>query len=101
MPILQGAFRLTAALGLATLSFVPLTAGAAESLAREALADVGAIASSLAAELYGLKVLKRNLQNRADMNELLLIRRFEAELGQGATPQPVVTASAFSLPASM
>jgi prephenate dehydratase len=41
------------------------TAGAAESLAREAPADVGAIASSLAAELYGLKVLKRNLQNHA------------------------------------
>jgi prephenate dehydratase len=42
------------------------TAGAAESLAREAPEDVGAIASGLAAELYGLKVLKRNLQNRAD-----------------------------------
>jgi prephenate dehydratase len=41
------------------------TAGAAESLAREAPSDVGAIASSLAAELYGLKVLKRNLQNHA------------------------------------
>lgn len=41
------------------------TAGAAESLAKEAPARIGAIASSLAAELYGLKVLKRNLQNRA------------------------------------
>jgi prephenate dehydratase len=41
------------------------TAGAAESLSKEAPEDVGAIASGLAAELYGLKVLKRNLQNRA------------------------------------
>jgi prephenate dehydratase len=41
------------------------TAGAAESLAREAPEDVGAIASGLAAELYGLKVLRRNLQNLA------------------------------------
>lgn len=42
------------------------TAGAAESLSREAPAHVGAIASVYAAELYGLKVLKRNLQNHAD-----------------------------------
>jgi prephenate dehydratase len=42
------------------------TAGAAESLAREAPAHIGAIASVYAAGLYGLKVLKRNLQNRAD-----------------------------------
>ncbi|MDB5048898.1 MAG: prephenate dehydratase [Fibrobacteres bacterium] len=39
------------------------TAGAAESLAKEAPAHIGAIASAYAAELYGLKVLKRNLQN--------------------------------------
>lgn len=42
------------------------TAGAAESLAQEAPAHIGAIASVYAAELYGLKVLKRNLQNHAD-----------------------------------
>ncbi len=41
------------------------TAGAAESVAREAPAGAAAIASSLAAELYGLKVLRRNLQNHA------------------------------------
>jgi prephenate dehydratase len=40
------------------------TAGAAESLVREAPAHIGAIASAYAAELYGLKVLKRNLQNQ-------------------------------------
>ncbi|HKP94339.1 MAG TPA: prephenate dehydratase [Fibrobacteria bacterium] len=40
------------------------TAGAAESLVKEAPAHVGAIASAYAAELYRLKVLKRNLQNQ-------------------------------------
>jgi prephenate dehydratase len=40
------------------------TAGAAESLAKETPAHIGAIASGFAAELYGLKVLKRNLQNQ-------------------------------------
>ncbi|HLP42013.1 MAG TPA: prephenate dehydratase [Fibrobacteria bacterium] len=42
------------------------TAGAAKSLSEEAPAAVGAIASAYAAELYGLKVLKHNLQNHAD-----------------------------------
>jgi prephenate dehydratase len=40
------------------------TAGAAESLVKDAPEHIGAIASSYAAELYGLKVLKRNLQNQ-------------------------------------
>jgi prephenate dehydratase len=40
------------------------TAGAAESLAQEKPAHIGAIASAYAAELYGLKVLRRNLQNQ-------------------------------------
>jgi prephenate dehydratase len=40
------------------------TAGAAESLVKEMPAHIGAIASAYAAELYGLKVLKRNLQNQ-------------------------------------
>lgn len=40
------------------------TAGAAESLVKEAPGHIGAIASAYAAELYRLKVLKRNLQNQ-------------------------------------
>jgi prephenate dehydratase len=40
------------------------TAGAAESLVAEKPGHIGAIASAYAAELYGLKVLKRNLQNQ-------------------------------------
>jgi arogenate/prephenate dehydratase len=39
------------------------TAGAAESLRHEAPPDTGAIASAYAADLYGLRILKRNLEN--------------------------------------
>jgi prephenate dehydratase len=46
------------------------TAGAAESIAplpgNEPVRDVAAIASEAAGKIYGLKVLRRNLQNRAD-----------------------------------
>jgi prephenate dehydratase len=57
------------------------TAGAAQSLAEEKPADIGAIASGLAAELYGLKVLKRNLQNHADN-----FTRFLAIIKDGKAP---------------
>ncbi len=39
------------------------TAGAAESLAKQAPHNIGAIASAYSAKLYGLKVLKTQLQN--------------------------------------
>ena len=42
------------------------TAGAAQSLAEEAPLHIGAIAGVYAAKLYGLKVLRRNLQNHRD-----------------------------------
>ena len=35
----------------------------------------------------------RNVENRADTNELALIRHFESELSKGATPKPVVSAN--------
>ncbi len=35
----------------------------------------------------------RNPQNRADTNELAVIRQFEAELSKGATPKPIVAAN--------
>ena len=35
----------------------------------------------------------RNPQNRADTNELAIIRQFETELSKGATPSPVVAAN--------
>jgi prephenate dehydratase len=39
------------------------TAGAAFALARDARPDIGAIAGAHAARLYGLKILKRNIEN--------------------------------------
>jgi len=39
------------------------TAGAAEAVAREGRPDVAAIAGTYAAKLYGLRVLKRNIEN--------------------------------------
>jgi prephenate dehydratase len=62
------------------------TAGAAESLAREAPAHIGAIASAYAAELYGLKVLKRNLQNHADnFTRFLAVERGPAPVRKAGT----------------
>ncbi|MEO6095810.1 MAG: prephenate dehydratase [Fibrobacteria bacterium] len=57
------------------------TAGAAESLVKEAPAHIGAIASAYAAELYGLKVLKRNLQNQPNN-----FTRFLAVAREALTP---------------
>ncbi len=52
------------------------TAGAAESLVGEASPALGAIAGAQAAELYGLKVLRRNLENRShNFTRFLLIAR--------------------------
>lgn len=53
MPILQGALRLTAALGLATLGFVPLTAGAAESVAVSVTVDAGKPGAVIDKNIYG------------------------------------------------
>lgn len=39
------------------------TAGAASAVAREARPEAGAIAGTYAAKLYGLKILKRNIEN--------------------------------------
>ena len=42
------------------------TAGAASAVARDARADAGAIAGAYAARLYGLRILKRNIENSAN-----------------------------------
>ena len=39
------------------------TAGSAEDLSKKGSLDTAAIASSLAAEIYNLKILKRNIQD--------------------------------------
>ncbi len=52
------------------------TAGAAESIMREGVLDTGAIASSYAASLYGLRVLRRNIEDLPDnFTRFLLLSR--------------------------
>lgn len=52
------------------------TAGAAKSIITENARDVAAIASTLAASLYGLKVLRRNIENKAhNFTRFLLLAR--------------------------
>lgn len=68
------------------------TAGAARSLvedAPESVAGVAAIASEAAAEIYGLKILKRTLQNRAHN-----YTRFLAIARSGSKPLPAESAKA-------
>ncbi len=62
------------------------TAGAALSLRGAGTAGVGAIASAYAAELYGLTVLRRNLENEPhNFTRFLLIARSPWKL-RGGTP---------------
>jgi prephenate dehydratase len=77
------------------------TAGAAESLAEEAPAHIGAIASAYAAELYKLKVLQRNLQNQPNnFTRFLAVAKDPAAGGRskhvrGAAPASYKTSIAF------
>jgi prephenate dehydratase len=71
------------------------TAGAAESLAREAPSDTGAIASEYAARLFGLKVLRRNLQNHADNFTRFLAIAREPLAGRSQGKDPRKTSIAF------
>ncbi|MCB1538190.1 MAG: prephenate dehydratase [Rhodospirillales bacterium] len=57
--------KATRALGLKEVTHED-TAGAAEMIAKKADPTQGALASALAAELYGLKILKRGIQNTQD-----------------------------------
>ncbi len=72
------------------------TAGAAESLAKEAPVHIGAIASAYAAELYGLRVLKRNLQNHADnFTRFLAVAKRPLPSKPSRKAQPFKTSLAF------
>lgn len=80
------------------------TAGAAESLVAEKPAGVGAIASAYAAELYGLKVLKRNLQNQPNnFTRFLAVAKSPlkpAKASKGAGSRSAATVSRASATAS-
>jgi prephenate dehydratase len=72
------------------------TAGAAESLVKEAPAHIGAIASAYAAELYKLKVLKRNLQNQPNnFTRFLAVAKGPMKHARGAAPAGYKTSIAF------
>ncbi len=69
------------------------TAGAAESLVKEAPVHIGAIASAYAAELYGLKVLKRNLQNQPNnFTRFLAVAKHPLNRARGAGKRAVAGA---------
>ncbi|MGA9119360.1 MAG: prephenate dehydratase [Bacteroidota bacterium] len=61
------------------------TAGAAESISREKLADTAALAGPHAAELYGLKILRNHVENTSDN-----FTRFLALARKPVTPRPGV-----------
>ncbi len=80
------------------------TAGAARSLVEDAggsaatLKTLAAIASEAAAEIYGLKILKRTLQNRAhNYTRFLAIARSGARLSVAETSAPKVAGLKTSL----
>jgi len=68
------------------------TAGAAEAVAREAEAGGAAIAGTYAAKLYGLRVLKRNIENSAsNFTRFLVLARAPWHFSRGvATRSSIV-----------
>ena len=61
------------------------TAGAAQSIAEEQLADTAAIAGAHAAKLYGLKILKRNIESRKhNFTRFLAIAKSPARMPTGS-----------------
>ena len=60
------------------------TAGAAEAVAREGQPDVAAIAGTYAAKLYGLRVLRRNIENSAsNFTRFLVLARAPWRFARG------------------
>ncbi|XP_039129772.1 arogenate dehydratase 2-like [Dioscorea cayenensis subsp. rotundata] len=71
------------------------TAGAAKFIADNKLEDAGAVASSLAAELYGLNILARDIQDDSDnITRFLMLAREPIIPG---TEKPFKTSIVFSL----
>ncbi|KAF0903926.1 hypothetical protein E2562_030068 [Oryza meyeriana var. granulata] len=71
------------------------TAGAAKIVAEQKLQDTGAIASSLAAELYGLNVLAENIQDDKDNVTRFMMLAREPIIPR--TDKPFKTSIVFSL----
>jgi len=60
------------------------TAGAARMVREERRADIGAVASDMAAKCYGLKILKRNVEdNRQNYTRFVAVSRKQLRPGQG------------------
>ena len=76
------------------------TAGAAEAVAREGRSDGGAIAGTYAAKLYGLRVLKRNIENSANnYTRFLVLGRAPWQFSRGsATRSSIVFTPAENRP---
>ncbi|KAJ0979319.1 hypothetical protein J5N97_014793 [Dioscorea zingiberensis] len=71
------------------------TAGAAKFIADNKLEDAGAVASSFAAEIYGLNILARNIQDDSDnVTRFLMLAREPIIPG---TEKPFKTSIVFSL----
>uniref|UniRef100_A0A0D9VSR2 Arogenate dehydratase n=1 Tax=Leersia perrieri TaxID=77586 RepID=A0A0D9VSR2_9ORYZ len=71
------------------------TAGAAKTVAEQSLQETGAIASSLAAELYGLNVLAENIQDDKDNVTRFMMLAREPIIPR--TDKPFKTSIVFSL----
>ena len=67
------------------------TAGAARSVAQWGLAGEAAVASSLAAEIYGLTILRRNIEDAAHNTTRFYIASRQSDIAAPETPGLVTT----------
>ncbi|XP_047066259.1 arogenate dehydratase 2-like [Lolium rigidum] len=82
-------------LGIEHREAVDDTAGAAKYIAEQKLQDTGAVASSLAAQLYGLDILAENIQDDADNVTRFMMLAREPIIAR--TDKPFKTSIVFSL----
>ncbi|OEL24220.1 Arogenate dehydratase/prephenate dehydratase 2, chloroplastic [Dichanthelium oligosanthes] len=82
-------------LGIEHREAVDDTAGAAKLIAEQKLQDTGAVASSLAAELYGLDILAQNIQDDTDNVTRFMMLAREPIIPR--TDKPFKTSIVFSL----
>ncbi|XP_051213316.2 arogenate dehydratase 2-like isoform X2 [Lolium perenne] len=82
-------------LGIDHREAVDDTAGAAKYIAEQKLQDTGAVASSLAAQLYGLDILAENIQDDTDNVTRFMMLAREPIIAR--TDKPFKTSIVFSL----